>query len=73
MFTIEIKINGSMIGHIYGHNEGPDPNGTGDTKYAWEYYRPKSREIKHGTVFHSQEAGIESLVCKILEAQKGGE
>ena len=67
MFTIELKINGSMIGHIYGHNEGIAPEGKGETLYSWEYYRPQIRELKHGTVLHHRAAGIEALVCKILE------
>ena len=66
MFTIEIKINGAMIGHIYGHNEGLDPEGSGDTTYKWEYYRVESRKLEHGKVLHNRDCGIESLICKIL-------
>jgi hypothetical protein len=68
MFTIEIKINGSMIGHIYGHNEGLAPEGKGETVYRWEYYRTESRELQNGTALHKRGDGIEALVCKILEA-----
>jgi len=67
MFTIEIKINGSMIGHIYGHNEGLDPDGSEKTVYSWEYYRVESRKLQHGTVLHKRDEGIESLICKILK------
>jgi hypothetical protein len=69
MFTVEIKINGSMISHVYGHNEGLDPEGSGDTVYRWEYYHPSSRELKHGQVLHHRDEGIEPLICKILSAQ----
>ena len=68
MFTIEIKINGAMIGHIYGHNEGLAPEGKGESVYSWEYYRPEMRSIQHGKLLHKRDDGIESLICKILEA-----
>ncbi len=55
MFTAEIKVNGSMIGHIYGHNEGIVPEGKGETTYSWEYYRTGSRELKKGTTLHYRE------------------
>ena len=57
-----------MIGHIYGRNEELYPEGKGETIYAWEYYRPESRKLQSGTVLHKTEDGIESLICKILEA-----
>ena len=53
-----------MIGHIYGHNEGMVKD---DTRYRWEYYRPETRKVQHGTVLHKRDAGIEPLICKILE------
>lgn len=70
MFTVELKINGTMIGHIYGHNEGLEDEGL--TKYSWEYYRIESRKVTSGTVLHHRDDGLESLVAKILEEQGGG-
>ena len=64
MFTVEIKINGSLIGHIYGHNEGIEESG--DTKYTFEYYRPDSRKLINGNVLFKREDGIEKLISKIL-------
>ncbi len=64
MFEVDLKINGRMIGHIYGHNEGEQS--CGDTLYRYEYYRPESREIKCGTVMHERSTGIEKLVASIL-------
>jgi hypothetical protein len=63
MFTVEIRINGSLIGHIYGHNEGEN---NGITKYSYEYYRPDSNKLVCGETFHKREAGIEKLIELIL-------
>lgn len=65
MFTVEIKINGSLIGHIYGHNEGDSPDGKGD-KYRYEYYEPETREVRNGNVVHRRSDGIRKLVAAIL-------
>jgi len=65
MFTVEIKINGSLIGHIYGHNEGVDKNN--NTEYTYEYYRPESRKLVNGKILFRREDGIENLICSILE------
>ncbi len=63
MFTVEIRINGSLISHIYGQNRGM----TGElTNYAYEYYEPETRNLKKGTVQHDRDAGITPLITKIL-------
>lgn len=64
MFTVEIKINGSLIGHIYGHNEGDLPNG--ESKYRYEYYETESRKVVNGNVTHKRHHGIRQLVNAIL-------
>ena len=66
MFTVEIRINGSMIGHIYGHNEGENYK-TGLTTYRYEYYRPESQKIVNGSVLFKRNDGIEDLIRVILE------
>ena len=66
MFTIEIKINGSLIGHIYGINKGDGPNKT--TRYNYEYYEPEIRRLITGSVLHKRENGIRVLIELILES-----
>jgi len=68
MFTIEIKINGVMIGHIYGVNIGGKEHGK--NSYSYEYYKPESREVNKGLVRHAREDGIEKLIALILEDAK---
>ena len=67
MFTIEIKINGSLVGHIYGHNEG-HINAKGETLYRYEYYEVETRRVRPGTVRHVRKGGIRSLVVAILSS-----
>jgi hypothetical protein len=67
MFTIEIKINGAMIGHISGVNKGLDPEGKGESIYEVDYYKTESRQLAKGTIRHFRGNGIEHLVCLILE------
>lgn len=65
MFTIEIRINGSQIGHIYGHNTGPKNDG--NCKYEYEYYETETGKVVSGNVAHSQDDKIRRLIVKILE------
>lgn len=67
MFNVEIRVNGTMIGHIYGRNITPaTKQGVGLDLYTWEYYKPESRTVVKGVVSHDRDAGIEKLVGKIL-------
>ena len=63
MFTVEIKINGSLIGHIYGHNEGHTDKGD---RYRYEYYETETRKIVNGEVTHPRRNGIRPLITAIL-------
>ena len=63
MFTFEIKINGALIGHIYGHNEGSTPRGD---RYTYEYYEVEKRKVVNGEVIHRRELGIRPLLIAIL-------
>lgn len=65
MFTFEIRINGSLIGHIYGHNESRTDD-EGRDEYSYEYYETGTRKLIKGTVFHRRVEGIRPLVTKIL-------
>lgn len=67
MFTTEIKINGTMIIHIYGVNETRSAFRGEDNIYRYEYYRVEDREIKNGKVAHKREDGIEKLLIKIFQ------
>ena len=62
MLTIDIKVNGTMIGFLYIHNEGavfgdlehvPIPC---DHRYTYEYYRPTQPLIK-GEVVYGRSGG----------------
>ena len=66
MFTFEIRINGTLIGHIYGHNEDRYDK-EGRTEYAYEYYDVETRKQIKGKVFHHRKDGIRKLVKLILE------
>jgi len=66
MFTVELKINGSMIGHIYGHNEGVRASDAEGDRYRYEYYRPETRRVHNGEITHVRSEGIEKLVALIL-------
>lgn len=65
MFTLEIKINGSLIAHVYGLN-------VGETKaklsvYNFEYYQPGDGTVYKGMVKHRREDGINKLIMLILD------
>ena len=66
MFTFEIKINGSLIAHIYGHNEGRR-NAEGETEYRYEYYETENPKLTVGTVHHDPQKGIRPLIVEILQ------
>ena len=69
MFTVEIKINGSMIIHIYGHNES-ETDSSGRDKYSFEYYEVETKKIQSGTIYHNRGDGICKLIELILTAKK---
>lgn len=64
MFTVEIKINGALISHIYGHNEGDVT--PGECKYRYEYYETETRKVVNGNVRHKRNKGIRNLINSIL-------
>jgi len=64
MFTMEIRINGTMIAHIYGRNTGETKDGAHE--YVYELYETETRGVVNGTVYHKRQEGIKKLVSAIL-------
>lgn len=75
MFTTEIKINGSMIIHIYGRNLGCNLDhqkyikqlDTCTCDYTYELYQVEDRGLIKGKITHKRSDGIKSLLIKILK------
>ncbi len=65
MFTVETRINGMLINHIYGHNEGNI--GMGLCKYTYEFYDVENHNLKKGSVEHNRQNGINALIATIIE------
>ncbi len=66
MLSVELKVNGVMVGHIYARNITSTEKLVGLNLYHCEYYRPETRKVSKGKVSHNREDGIEILVGKIL-------
>lgn len=66
MFSMEVRINGSLIGHIHGQNLGLSDTGE-TTKYSYEYYEPTLGALVKGTIYHVRELGIRPLLQQILQ------
>ena len=64
MFTTEIRMNGTLLAHVYGRNVGRDGE---ETLYTYEYYETESRQVRTGEVKHVCEEGIRKLIILILE------
>ncbi|MDO8640252.1 MAG: hypothetical protein Q7R33_01800 [Nitrosarchaeum sp.] len=76
MITVEIKVNGCLIEHIYAKNIAhvSDTDGGPENLYDYEIYRvskgQKTGEIISGSLTHLYEDGAEVLVQKILQDVK---
>ena len=72
MFTVEIRINGSLLIHVYGHNAHVYGNNTGRrdvdglSLYNYVICRTESGKIASGVVEHRHNDGIEALIVKIM-------
>ncbi len=64
MLTVEIKVNGSLVAHVYARNIAPIPSGK--YRYEFEFYETETRKVRNGCVEHRREDGIVSLVNTIL-------
>jgi len=71
MLSVELKVNGTLIGYVYGKNIAPVPGGK--YRYEYEYYEPELRELKTGVVLHKREDGLRTLVAAILEDVGGAD
>jgi len=72
MFSVEIKLNGSMIAHIYGRNitqysAYDNLKNLDESEYIFEYYEPEIGELIKGNVSHKRSDGIVPLIIKILK------
>lgn len=66
MFTVEIKVNGALIGHIHGRNLGKSCPESAEDRYGIEYYKPETRGVQEMSIDHKHADGIEKLVLAIL-------
>lgn len=64
MFTTEVRVNGTLVVFIYGHNEGSYLPGL--SRYKYELYQPETERVQTGEVAHKRSDGILRLVQKIL-------
>lgn len=71
MFTVEIKVNGLLVSHIYGRNTARIAGDGDEFKYDYEYYEVNSRDIISGSVNHKRSKGIRKLITVILEDVEG--
>jgi hypothetical protein len=71
MFTVELRVNGTMVSHIYGRNIAPACSGK--HRYEYEYYEIERRQTHRGVVEHRRESGIRALIASILEDIPGDE
>jgi len=68
MLTVEIKINGMVVGMIYSANKGKNFEKEEFNNYKFEYWRPGEGVISRGTLLHKPEDGVEVLAQSILHA-----
>lgn len=70
MFSTEIRVNGEMIGHLYGQNIGyTNPN---KHNYFYRYYDVTTGITTEGYVTHERDKGIKVLLAKIMEDMTNG-
>lgn len=63
--SVEFKINGQLVGHIYFHNEGYVNDRS--CLYAYEYFSWPNGKTKSGKLRHVRDEGLEKLVKLILQ------
>jgi hypothetical protein len=64
MFSIELKVNGTLVGHIYGRRieEHGDRR-----KWEYEYYEPEAGELEKHTISGDKDMPLVVLVRNILD------
>ncbi len=71
MFSIEIRLNSILIGHIYGRNIKTISFEPEICEYSYKYYKPEDSSVIEGKIKHERNKGIDSLTEKIfLDVQK---
>lgn len=65
MFTVEIRINGTMVVHAYGRNTDKRDQ-DGKTIYDIEFYQPERPQLCKFPVLHDKNDGINKLVEAVL-------
>lgn len=68
MITVEIKINGIIVGCIYAINKGKNHCMPDHCNYKFEYWRPGEGAVTTGTLLHKTVDGADALVKSILHA-----
>jgi len=67
MFSVEIRVNTQLIGHIYCRNVTSSKQDLDDINvYKYNYYKPETGEVYSGHVKHDKKNSIERLVQIIL-------
>jgi hypothetical protein len=71
MISMDMKVNGVLIGHIYCHNEGSIhmDNVLDLCQYYWEYHKIGERKskIQRGCVSHRRKEGALKLFSLIIK------
>jgi hypothetical protein len=72
MFTAELKINGLLVGHLYGVNKGPVVSEQVNDlcHYEYHYYDTESGTVVHGNLVYRQSNGLPALVSECLTDAK---
>lgn len=66
MFTAELKINGCLIGVLYGTNKGPASGADESYRYEYAYHAIGKSRVTIGKTVHKYNDGLEKLVGSIL-------
>ena len=70
MFSAELKVNGVIVGMLYGHNKGyADKKATPECDYYIEYHTfgEYCKNVVTGNIIHDRDDGLGLLVSKALE------
>jgi len=71
MFTVEFRVNGALVAHIYGRRMSEKGN---KGRYNCELYEPERGKVIAVTVDYNIKGGllrlVRAIIAKILEAQK---
>ena len=67
MITAEIKINGTLLGHLYAYNTGIKSELDTDVyRYNYEYYKVGEGKVTIGSITHSRADGAEKLISLLM-------